>query len=797
MVRIEKHDSTLPTDQKEAPGAPGAKAHWTSSAKTAVGTATAKESRVWFTFGQGVLNEIYFPDVDRANTRRVRFLVTDGQDFFSDEQFDADHHTEQLAEGVPAYQLISTCKQGRYRLEKKILTKSVRDTLLLQVQFHVLDGSNLKLFLDIEPHLADQGAGNTAWVAGYKGLRMLVASRASSALAAFASVPIGGAVAGFVGAEDGYAQLKKDRHFTTEYNLAKDGNVTICGELVVKDSAPFVVAIAFGSEPAEAAQQARAGVLGNFDESWQLYRQGWQEMQANLLPLEAPEGSAHEMYRISTAVLRTHESKRFPGAFVASLSLPWGFARGDEDTGAYHVLWPRDLCETAMGLMACGDDDAGRRALFYLACTQEGNGSWSQNMWLDGTMHWGAIQMDGISMPVLLADQLRREGKLEDYNPWPMVMKAVQFLLRMGPGSEQDRWESLPGYSSFTMAVEVAALLAAADFADSNGCPAEAYLLRETADAWNDHIDQYLYATGTDLCAKYGVEGYYLRIAPPQIIKDGELSSLEIQLGNHTPPAGTHKAVDVVSPDALDLTRYGLRAADDPRMIATAKVIDGELKKELPTGPGWTRSTDDGYGEHADGSPYNGTGIGRCWPLLAGERGHFELAAGRAACATELLRVISRQTSACGMIPEQVWDVADITEHKLFNGHPAGSGMPLAWAHAEYVKLLRSVKDGKVYDMPPQTVERYQKGRHCAGFEIWNEQTQRTWVTLGKALRMAFREPATVHWSTDDAPEVTVCTATPVLQLHIVKLILPASWKNLTVRIEGQQYQTVHLQSKS
>ena len=149
------------------------------------------------------------------------------------------------------------------------------------------------------------------------------------------------------------------------------------------------------------------------------------------------------------------------------------------------------------------------------------------------------------------------------------------------------------------------------------------------------------------------------------------------------------------------------------------------------------------------------------------------------------------------MIPEQVWDAADIVEHQLFNGHPAGSGMPLAWAHAEYVKLLRSVQDGKVYDVPPQTVERYQNGHHTAGFEIWTEHAQRTWVTLGKALRMAFNEPATVHWSTDDAPEVTVSTAAPVLERHVMKWILPASWKNLLVRIEGQPARTVHLKSRA
>ena len=60
------------------------------------------------------------------------------------------------------------------------------------------------------------------------------------------------------------------------------------------------------------------------------------------------------------------------------------------------------------------------------------------------------------------------------------------------------------------------------------------------------------------------------------------------------------------------------------------------------------------------------------------------------------------------LIPEQVWDAADIPERELFTGKPTGSACPLVWAHSEYIKLRRSLRDGKIFDQPPQTVQRYQ-----------------------------------------------------------------------------------------
>lgn len=561
---------------------------------------------------------------------------------------------------------------------------------------------------------------------------MLFAARQTSCLAVYSGVSFLKTSCGFVGKNDAYADLKANCILTETYNEANNGNVGLCGELDWKaGSESFVVAIALGYTPADAAQQARAGVLSRFEDTKARFISDWRDAQGNLKSIQAPNGSAHEMYRISTAVLQTHESKRFPGGFIASLSLPWGFARGDADIGAYHVLWPRDLCETAMGLMACGDMDAGRRALFFLACTQKADGSWSQNMWLDGTEHWGAIQMDGISMPILLADQLRRAEELNGYDAWPMIRQAAGFLVKMGPVTGEDRWEALAGYSTFTMACEIAALLAAADFAEAAGASAEASFLRLTADAWNDAVDTLTYAHSTDLATAAHVEGYYLRITPKDAIKRIPLDQLWLKLANHSFLGGRKRAVDVLSPDPLALVRFGLRSPHDPRVQATIKLIDAHLRKEMTTGSGWLRSTDDGYGEHKDGSPFDGTGIGHCWPLLAGERGHYAVAAGDASMATEMLLTLSRQTSECGMLPEQVWSAEDIPKHQLYNGHPAGSGMPLAWTHAEYVKLLRSVEEQKVWDTPPQTVERYQIQRSVCPFEVWTEHAPRQWVPGG------------------------------------------------------------------
>jgi glucoamylase len=782
---IEKHDDTRPVAPVRAAGKPGDKPTWSSGAKTLVGTAVSAKSRIWFTVSGGVLNEIYFPDVDQANTRSVRFLISDGKNFFSDEQWDAVHTVEWLSPGVPGCHIESKCKAGRYTIQKDIVTDPLRDTLMMRVRFTPANPhAGLKLYMYEEPHVGDQGENNTAWIGQYKGVALMFAQRTRSTLATAIYPPALRMTCGYAGtSSDGLKALSKFKNLPIA-NTAAKGNVSLTGEIdYVRNHGECLIVLAGGSDPAEAAQQARAGLLNDFDKTQALFLKEWQDEQARYASMEDLSGSDLDMYRVSTAVLETHQSKRFPGAFVASLSLPWGFDRSDQDIGGYHVLWPRDLCETAMAKLASGDAQSARSALFYLSCTQDEHGGWSQNMWLDGTEHWGAIQMDGMALPILLADKIRQSGAMEDYDASPMVHGAACFLLKHGPVSQQGRWEAAAGYSIYTVATEIAALLAAADFADAKDNGPGATFLRETADAWYDAIDELLYVAGTPLAKKHGVTGYYMRVTPPSIMERAGVGDLRVTMPNHAPGKRTARAIDIVSPDALALVRFGLRQANDPRLLDTVKVLDATLKRTTTTGPGWIRSTDDGYGEKKDGRPFKKTGIGRIWPLLAGERAHYEIAAGNRAVALELLRTMARQTSQAGMIPEQVWDGDDIPTRFLANGHPAGSGMPLVWAHSEYIKLLRSLHEGAIWDLPTQTVTRYVHEKHPASFQIWTTKQRRAWLAQGKDLRVDLDGPAEVEWSVNGTTRKTETRDTG-FQVHVAMLPLHSISDGAAVKVK-------------
>jgi glucoamylase len=743
------------SDQKQAPGGPGIPPRWTSSAKLGVGTSLSPGSRIWFTLSHGIIDEIYYPRVDQACIRDLGFIVTNGEDFFSEEKRDTKNEISYLAKGVPAYRFVNTCNEGRYRIEKEIMTNPQREVVLQRIRFVPLEGAltDYRLYVLLAPHLGNHGSGNTAWVDAYKGTPMLFAQRDDTALALACSAPWLHRSAGFVGASDGWQDLHQHKQMTWSFTRAEDGNVALTGEVdLAACDGRFVLALGFGLKPAEAAHRALAAIQEGFETAKKAFLGEWQSWQKTVRSLDGSDSDEKDLYRISTAVLRTHEAKSFPGGVIASLAIPWGFAKGDDDLGGYHLVWPRDLAEAAGGLLAAGAAEDALRVLDYLQASQEADGHWAQNTWLDGTPYWQGIQMDETAFPILLVDLARRQDALREDDParfWPMVRQAAGFLVRNGPVSPQDRWEEDPGYSPFTLAVEISALLVAADIAEQQGEPAIATYLRETADTWNDNIERWIYVTGTDLAQRYGVEGYYVRIAPPETSDAASPQGGFVPIKNRPPGDTTEPAVSIVSPDALALVRFGLRAPDDPRIVNTIKVVDAMLKVDTSFGPAWHRYNDDGYGEHHDGSPFDGTGVGRAWPLLTGERAHYELAAGRRAAAKDLLHALESFANQGGMIPEQIWDAPDIPERELYFGRPSGSAMPLVWAHAEYVKLRRSLQEGQVFDMPPQTVQRYLKEQHPSAFAAWHFNHTRRSLPEGKTLRLELLAPARVRWSTD------------------------------------------------
>jgi len=738
-----------------APGWPGIPPRWTSSAKSGVGTALNQHSRVWFTLSHGILNEVYFPRVDQACTRDLGLIVTNGRDFFSEEKRHCSFENRPFQPGIPAYQLTNTCTSGQYRIHKEVLTDPYRNVVLQKVRFEPLLGQLLDyhLYALLAPHLANWGNGNTGWISDYKGFPMFFAERDGVTLALASSAPWKKMSVGFVGTSDGWQDLSQHFQMQWEYSRAENGNIALTGEIdLAASNGEFLLALGFGSMSSEAGQQARSTLFEDYAEVRQQYVTHWSDWQGKLLKLDEPERQ-QDLYRASMCVLRVHESKDFLGGIIASLSVPWGFNKGDEDLGGYHLIWPRDLVETAGALLAAGAVTDALRVLRYLEATQEAAGNWAQNLWLDGRPYWSGIQMDETAFPILLIDLLRREapsglGKLERW--WPMVRRAASFIVRNGPVTMQDRWEEDAGYSPFTLAAEISALLAAAEIADLTGHTEQAQTMRDTADAWNDNIERWTYASGTDLAQQLGVAGYYVRIAPP--VTDGAASPTQgfVPIKNRPPGQDGDRAYHIISPDALALVRFGLRAPDDPRILNTLRAIDALLSVELPQGPCWYRYNGDGYGEHKDGSAYDGAGIGRPWPLLAGERAHYALAGGHRDEAEALLTVLENSTSGHSrLLPEQVWDAADIPALELFRGRPSGSACPLVWAHSEYVKLRRSIRDGKIFDQAPQTVQRYLVEKHGRQHYGWRFNNKARTVPYKQTLRLNLLTPALVHWSTD------------------------------------------------
>jgi glucoamylase len=759
-----------------APGGPGTAPRWTSSAKTGVGTSLNPARRVWFTLSHGIFNELYYPRLDQACARDLGLIVTDGRDFFSEEKRDTRSEVRWLAPGVPAFHITNTHHGDRYRIEKEILADPRHDAVLQRTRFVPLRGkvSEYHVYALLAPHLGNRGRDNTAWVGRYKDSPMLFAQRDNLALALACSLPWQLCSVGFVGASDGWQDLNQHKQMTWLYQRAQNGNVALTAEAELgKGNGEFLLAIGFGRNAEEAGCCAHESLQDGFDRAQTYCVAEWETWRRTLTISNDLESQRDLSYQ-SASVLRVHESKAVAGGVIASLSIPWGQTRSDEDIGGYHLVWPRDLAEAGGGLLAVGAHTDVRRVLGYLERTQRDDGHWPQNMWIDGSPYWEGIQLDEAALPILLVNLARREKMCSDGDInrlWPMVRRAANFIVLNGPVTLQDRWEEDPGYSPLTLAASISALLAAADLAEVNGEAPVASFLRETADFWNDNIERWTYVTGTDLAKRLGVDGYYVRIAPPESADAASPTQGFVPIKNRPPGQSNEPATHMVSPDALALVRFGLRPPHDPRIVNTVKVIDALLKVETPAGPCWHRYNGDGYGEHAGGSPFDGTGIGRAWPLLTGERAHYELAAGHREEAFRLFKTMESFASKGGLIPEQIWDASDLPEKELFCGNPSGSAMPLVWAHAEYLKLRRSLKDGRIFDLPRQSERRYLEQEVVSPYAMWQFSHRCRAFAVGKTLRIAVHTPAVVHWTSNDwSTKLLVETRDTGCGLHIADL---------------------------
>ena len=735
-------------------GSPGTEPRWTHGAKDAVGTAYAASSRVWFTFWNGIVTEVYYPTVDRPQIRDLQYLITDGKTFFHDEKRNLESKLEHLSPYGLGFRCTNSDPAGRYAIIKEIIT----DPHLACVLQHTrLTGDNesfvssLRLFALCAPHLEVGGWGNNGSVVRVAGRTVLIAERSGTWLALAATVPFARASCGYVGRSDGWTDLNGNFQMDWEFDRAPDGNIALTGELDLTGIREFTLGLAFGNSEHHAVSTLFQSLSTPFGEHYKRFAEQWERSGNGVLPLDKSSGDGGNLFRASFSLLRAHEDKSYPGAFIASLAIPWGEAAGDEDQGGYHLVWTRDMVNSANAMLAAGDRVTPLRALIYLDVSQHESGGFFQNFWIDGEPYWRGIQLDEVAFPILLAWRLKCENALRDFDPYPMVTRAAAYLVRHGPVTPQERWEEVSGYSPSTLASNISALVCAACFARDRGDEATAKYLEEYADFLECHVENWTVTTEGTLLP--GVARHYIRILPEQPNNpdpDENPNEGNVTIANRRPGArNVFPAKEVVDAGFLELVRHGIRKPDDPVIVDSVKVVDAVLKVDTPFGPCWHRYNHDGYGQREDGAPFVGWGRGRAWPLLTGERAHYELAAGHD--TKPFVRAMEGLASSTGLLPEQAWDGPDQPRSYMYRGRPTGSAMPLMWAHAEYVKLLRSVRDGKVSDLIPEVAKRY-LGAHPDRqlFEVWKFTRQARRVKRGYTLRIQAQAAFRLHWSDDD-----------------------------------------------
>jgi glucoamylase len=626
-----------------APGVPGDSPDWTAGDKHGFGTSATRKSRVWFTLRAKQMSEVYYPDLRHPSIRDLTFVV-------GDQGESAGTAKVEREDGSLTY--TQTLETKRWQLTKTYISDPARATVLVRVRLLSLDAKSHRLTLRMDPQLYNDGRDDVAWTRGHA----LLAHDRHIASALVARPAFTRTSSGFVGHDN--------ELLLHDYDALRPGNVVQAGRTSVTGLAghrDLTLALSFGSRATLALEAAQASLGAGFDRMADSYAAGWKAYRARLKP--APAGAPAE-YEASVLVLHALEDKAKPGAFVASPSMPWAYGKltldgGNPRSGPYHVVRVRDLYQVATAEQAAGDGAAAVRALKVM---------------LDADPD----PLDEAALPIVLAWQLGRF----DGATWRRARRLADRIAGDGPVSA-DRWGGEAGYSPSTLAAEIAALVCAADLAVRNGDGTRASSYTRTADEWAGKVDGWTATTE----GPYSSRPYFLRLAVDGKPDEGTTYGI----GDSGPSKADQRRV--VDAGFLELVRLGIRKADDPLIVNSLAVTDELL--------GGHRYTYDGYGEQRGGGPWDEfpaddrETLGRLWPVLTGERGEYELAAGRP--ATAQLAALADSANDGGMLPEQVWD------GRAPSSKPGGgtrSAAPFGWAHAELVRLAWSVAAGRPVERP-------------------------------------------------------------------------------------------------
>ncbi|MBE3561516.1 MAG: glucan 1,4-alpha-glucosidase [Ktedonobacteraceae bacterium] len=706
---------------------------WAPSNNTMLGTSVGAGSNIWFTGHDGIISTVFFPTVDMPNTTALEFLVGDSEHTWVDEeQNDTEAYTRLYNQHSLAWETTNTARNRKYKIEKIIYTDPTRDSLIQKVTFTALKGTlaDYLLYVYYDPTIHNSGDKNNSYTMTYKDRVMLVSTDTSrdyaSALAASLPFQQDMTSSGFVRFNDGQTDLKgnascgndkcPDYTMNYGYDSAQRGNTAQMGLLdlsndgevnvTTRSSITFYLVLSFGQNTGGNTATINAqkelddtlkalALQQNTDLILNMYISQWNSFDDSLKQPPAVGSSARiraarqQEYYLAANVLKAAQDKQ-TGAFIAGPGKPWGEMRGDDMVGGHHLVWQRDQYQIASALILAGDTTDPTRALQWsFAKQQQKDGHFPQNSFVSGEPYWTGIQMDEQAYPIMLAWKL---GLTDPVTYFQHIKPAADYIVAHGPATPQDRWEENGGYSPATIAVEITGLLCAADIAHTNKDTTSAQRYLETADNYQRNVVKWTYTTNGPL----GKDGYFLRLSQ----NGNPNADAALALFNR---AGTYDQREIVDTSFLELVRQGILPASAPVITSSLAVVDATISQTINGNRYWFRYNHDGYGEHNDGYDFDGTGRGRLWPLLSGERGVYAVAAGKDAepYLTALLAAANRS----GMIPEQIWDNAAPGGYQP--GQPTKSINPLNRAMAEYIILLVSIAHHSVADAISLTHQRY------------------------------------------------------------------------------------------
>ncbi len=718
---------------------------------------SAPISRVWFSIGEDRITEVMWGLIHEAQIREIRYILV-GRDgvILPDRQsvVPVRHEVNGVRQPMPVHMQVLVFDGGETELRARAFTDPENQTFISTFQLES-EREDLRVFAYIDPALANTGTGDRAWIED----ATMFAQDGEAAVAIGGLFPLNQTRSvGFVGASDILAEALAENTFDSTGDVT--GNVELLVEMPFPPGAPKGGFLYFGfGEDADAARASLdASRARDIIEVSDDYIEGWAGYLASLehLPaLRAESTDGGDLASLSAINLKIMEDKTHAGALIASLSNPWGeTAPADQSQTGYKAVWPRDFFQVASAFLALGDSETALASYRYLPTVQvtedtPGNagvtGWFLQKTHVDGEIEWVAIQQDQTAMPIMLGWQLWQAGVLSDAeiaeSYQTMLRPAADFLVTGGRPdilwntdfeaslgyTQQERWEEQEGYSPSTIAAVISGLVTAADLAERFGDPADATTYLAAADQLEANLESWMFTTEGAL----GDGNYFIRITRNQDPNDKAL------LGDNNGRPGLPED-HILDGGVLELVRYGVRAWDAPSILETLEELDGahddnlRVRYAFPNDHlGWRRYGNDGYGEDgASGTNYheidggNTPGQrGRVWPFFSGERAHYEIARLKGlearlqathpeivAAQSQIRQLVSSMEAFANeglSLPEQVWDGVGPNPFGYTLGEGTNSATPLAWTHAEYVKLLRSIADGAVWDRYAIVEDRY------------------------------------------------------------------------------------------